>query len=144
MSVDISENLRYTLFPVFFPLDPNYFPLLLVFPLYFIFNSLFPISLLNTFSCKQGRSQDLETRCPKLAIVKFLGVQISKGYHNILMNISTININEFIKTRHNGYSIHIQYHGNHMEGKKFNYMLEINILRNSSQIFLGVLSPGAF
>ena len=30
-----------------------------------------------------------------------------------------------------------------MEMKKFNYMFEIDILRNSSQIFLGVLM-GAF
>ena len=30
-----------------------------------------------------------------------------------------------------------------MEMKKFNYMFEIDILRNSSQIFLGVLS-GSF
>ena len=32
----------------------------------------------------QGLSQDLETGCLKLAIVKFLGVQILRGYHNIL------------------------------------------------------------
>ena len=32
----------------------------------------------------QGLSQDLETGCPKLAIVKFLGVQVFKGNHNIL------------------------------------------------------------
>ena len=31
----------------------------------------------------QGLSQDLETGCPKLAIVKFLGFQIFKGDHNI-------------------------------------------------------------
>ena len=31
----------------------------------------------------QGLSQDLETGCPKLAIVKFLGVQTFKGDHNI-------------------------------------------------------------
>ena len=33
---------------------------------------------------KQGLSQDLETGCPKLAVVKLLGVQIFKGDHNIL------------------------------------------------------------
>ena len=33
----------------------------------------------------QGLSQDLETGCPKLAIVKFLGVQDLKGDHNILI-----------------------------------------------------------
>ena len=32
----------------------------------------------------QGFSQDLETGCLKLAIVKFLGVQIFKGDHTIL------------------------------------------------------------
>ena len=32
----------------------------------------------------QGHSQDLETGCLKLAFVKFLGVQIFKGDHNIL------------------------------------------------------------
>ena len=31
----------------------------------------------------QGLSQDLETGCPKLAIVKYLGGQIFKGVHNI-------------------------------------------------------------
>ena len=33
---------------------------------------------------RQGLSQDLETRCPKLAIVKSLGVQTFKGDHNRL------------------------------------------------------------
>ena len=33
---------------------------------------------------EQGLSQDLETGCLKLAIVKYLGVQIFKGDHNIL------------------------------------------------------------
>ena len=33
---------------------------------------------------QQGISQDLETGCLKLAIVKLLGVQIFKGEHNIL------------------------------------------------------------
>ena len=31
----------------------------------------------------KGLSQDLETGCPKLAIVKFLGVQIFKEDHNV-------------------------------------------------------------
>ena len=47
---------------------------------------------------------------------------------------------KFIKIRHD---ILTQRHGNYMAMKKFMYMLEIDILRNSSQIFLGVLS-GAF
>ena len=33
--------------------------------------------------CEQGFSQDLETGCPKLAIVKLLGIQNFKGDHNI-------------------------------------------------------------
>ena len=43
---------------------------------------------------------------------------------------------KFIKIRHD---ILIQRHGNEMEMKIFNYVLEINILRNSSQNDLGVL-----
>ena len=42
------------------------------------------IDLIHSYSCTQGISQDLETGCLKLAIVKFLGVQIFRGYHNIL------------------------------------------------------------
>ena len=37
----------------------------------------------------------------------------------------------------------LQCHGNHTDMKKFNYMFEINILRNFLQTFLGVLR-GAF
>ena len=33
----------------------------------------------------QGPSQDSEYGCLKLAVVKFLGVQIVKGDHNILI-----------------------------------------------------------
>ena len=33
---------------------------------------------------EQGLSQDLEIGCPKLAIVKFWGIQTLKGDHNIL------------------------------------------------------------
>ena len=80
----------------------------------------------------QSHSQDLETGCPKFAIVKYLGVQISKGDHNILR--FQLNMYESIK---------IQCHGNSMEMKRFKYMLEIDILRNYSQKNLGVLS-GAF
>ena len=36
-------------------------------------------------SLNQCLSQDLETGCLKLAVVKFLGVQIFKGDHNILI-----------------------------------------------------------
>ena len=34
---------------------------------------------------KQCLSQDFKTGCLKLAVVKFGGVQIFKGYHNILI-----------------------------------------------------------
>ena len=75
-------------------------------------------------SSAQGVSQDLQTGCPKLAIVKFWGVQILKGDYT---QISTINMYKFIEIRHD---IIIQCHGSYMEMKKFNYMLEIDILRN--------------
>ena len=54
--------------------------------------------------------------------------------------ISTINMYKFIKIRHD---ILKQCHGNYMEMRKFNEMLEIENFKNSSQIFLGVLR-GAF
>ena len=66
-----------------------------------------------------GLSQDLETGCPKLAILKFWGVQIFKGDHNIL-KILTINMYKFIKTRHD---ILIQCNENNMkEMKKIYYI----------------------
>ena len=34
---------------------------------------------------RQGLSQDLETGCLELAVEKYLGVQILKGDHNILI-----------------------------------------------------------
>ena len=54
--------------------------------------------------------------------------------------ISTIYMYKFIKIRHD---ILIQSHGNYMEMTKINCMLQIDSLRNFSQIFLGVLR-GAF
>ena len=39
----------------------------------------------NFYECTQCLSQDLESGCLKLAVVKFLGVQIFKGDHNILI-----------------------------------------------------------
>ena len=36
-------------------------------------------------TCSQCLSQDLETGCLKMAVVKFLGVQIFKWLHNILI-----------------------------------------------------------
>ena len=69
---------------------------------------------------------------PKIGnfFVKFWGVQNLKGDHNILTiyTCSTINMHTFIKI---GLGILIQCHRNYMEMKKFNYMLEIDILRNS-------------
>ena len=55
-------------------------------------------------------------------------------------SLTPVNMYKFIKIRHD---ILIQCHGNYMGMEKFNYMLEIDILRNSSQTFLGVLR-GAF
>ena len=49
---------------------------------------------------QQGLSQDIKTGCPKLAIVKSLGVQIFKGDHNIL-RFQPFTCIEFIKIRHN-------------------------------------------
>ena len=43
------------------------------------------MSALNMHVGIQGLSQDLGTGCPKMAIVKILGVQIFKGDHNILI-----------------------------------------------------------
>ena len=37
------------------------------------------------YTPRQCLSQDLETECLKLAVVKFWGVQIFKGDHNILI-----------------------------------------------------------
>ena len=68
----------------------------------------------------QGLSQDLETGCLKLAIVKILGVQIFKGDNNVLRFQQ--NMYKIIKIRHD---ILIQCHGNYMEMRKLNYMLEI-------------------
>ena len=75
----------------------------------------------------QCLSQDLETGCLKLAVVKFLGVQIFKGGSQYT-HIPTTNMYKFIKIRH----IIKQCHGNYKEMKKFNYKLEIEIFRNST------------
>ena len=74
----------------------------------------------------QGLSQYLETGCPKLAIVKFWGVQILKGDHNILRFQPYIFINRSIKIRHD---FRIQC--------LWDNMLEINILRDTSQNHFG-------
>ena len=82
----------------------------------------------------QGLSQDLETGCLNLAIVKFWASKFLRGIQ--YTQISTINMYRFIKIRHD---ILIQCHGNYMVIRKFNYMLEINISRNSTKKNLGVL-----
>ena len=51
--------------------------------------------VLEVYLLEQGLSQDLETGCLKLAIVKFGGVQNFKGAHNI----STINMYKFFKKK---------------------------------------------
>ena len=47
------------------------------------------------FMSVQNLIQDLETGCPKLAIVKFWGVHIFMGDHNIL-KFSTTNMYAFV------------------------------------------------
>ena len=85
--------------------------------------------------CGQCLSQDLETGCLEFAVKIFLGFQIFKGGSQYT-HISTINMYKFIKIRHD---IIKQCHGNYKEMKKFNYKLEIEIFRNSTQKYLGVL-----
>ena len=68
--------------------------------------------------------------------VKFWVLQIFKGDGPQYTQISVANMCEFIKI---SYDIPIQCHGNYMEIKEFNYMLEIDFLRNDSQKYLGVL-----
>ena len=72
-------------------------------------------------------------------MVKFLGVQISKGDGPQYTQISTTNMYKFINISH---YILIQWHGNYKEMKKINDMLETVILEKSSQIFWGVLRGG--
>ena len=76
---------------------------------------------------------------PKIANSEILGRPKFYGEPQYTQ-ISAINMYKLIKVRHD---IIIQWHRNNMEMKKINYMLEIDILRNSSQNILGVLR-GAF
>ena len=76
---------------------------------------------------------------PKIGNCKIFGRPNFQGGPQY-SQISTINMYEFVKIRHD---VLIQRHGNYMEMRKFNYMLEIEILRNSSQKLLGVVR-GAF
>ena len=68
-------------------------------------------------------------RVAKIGNCKIWGRPNLKGRPQFTQ-ISTINMYKFIKIRHD---ILIKCHGNCMEKKKFNYMLEIDIFRNSSQ-----------
>ena len=73
---------------------------------------------------------------PKIGKCKILGRPIYQGRPKY-PQITTINIYLLIEIRHD---IHIQMcHGNYNGVKKINHMLEIDILRNYSQIILGVL-----
>ena len=69
----------------------------------------------------QCLSQDLETGCLKLAVVKFRPNFYGGSQYT---HISTINMYKFIKIRHD---IIKQCHGNYKEMKKFNYKLEVEI-----------------
>ena len=74
----------------------------------------------------QGLSQDLETGCPELAIVKnFQGRPRYTQFTPIHMYL----LNEIKHT------VHVQCHGIILRRKIFSYLLEINIFRNSSQTF---------
>ena len=72
---------------------------------------------------------------PKIGGCKIFGHPNFKGGSQYT-HISTINMYKFIKIRQD---IIKQCHGNYKEMKKFNYKLEIEIFRNSTQKNLGVL-----
>ena len=72
---------------------------------------------------------------PKIGSCKILGCPIFYGGSQYT-HISIINICKFIKIRHD---VIKQCRGNCKEMKKFNYKLEIEIFRNSTQNNLGVL-----
>ena len=84
--------------------------------------------------CSQGFNQDLETGCLKLAIVKFWGVQIYK--FTIYSDFNHKHVKSYQNKAWYPYTMSWELYDNE---KKFNHMLEIDILRNSSQNFLGVL-----
>ena len=70
----------------------------------------------------QCLSQDLETGCLKLAVVKFWGRPNFYGGSQYT-HISTINMYKFINIRHD---IIKQWHGNYREMKNLNHKLEID------------------
>ena len=81
---------------------------------------------------KQGLSQDLETVPEIWQLLMFWPSNDSNGT-TIYSDFKTYTL---IEIRHN---VLIRWHGNYIMMKKFVYMLEMVILRNSSQKDLGVL-----
>ena len=72
------------------------------------------------------------TRVPKIGNCKTFGCPIFQvGPQDT--QISIINMYKLITIRH---TVLVQYHGNYIMMVKFNYMLEVDILRNSSQKIL--------
>ena len=67
----------------------------------------------------QGLSHNLETGCPKMALVKSLGVLIFKGTNNILKNTIILNMYLLIEIRHN---VHILCHRNNIAVKKIQFI----------------------
>ena len=92
-------------------------------------------------SVNQGLNQDSVTGCPKLPILKNLGVLFFKGDHQYTQ-ITTINMCLFPEIRQNTL---IQFHGIYVGVKIINviYLVENDILRNCSHKILGV-QRGAF
>ena len=71
---------------------------------------------------------------PKIGNCKYLGHLIFQGRLQYAEMI-TIDMCLLIEIRHN---ILTQSHGNCMKVENYNHMLEIDILRNDTKIFLGV------
>ena len=101
-----------------------------------------------------GSQPGLRNRVSKIDNCKILGRPILQGrfrnwvtkisIHQTVFQgkpqntlISTINMYLLFGIRHNNLT-QSHCHGNYIEVKIFNYMLKIDILRNSSQDFLGV------
>ena len=84
--------------------------------------------------CTPGSLPGFRNWVPKIVNCKILGVQILKAttiYSDFNHELGLI-----FKIRHD---ILMQCHWNLNEDKKIHCMLEIDILRNSSQTFLGIL-----
>ena len=72
----------------------------------------------------------------KIGNWEFFGDIFFKGDHNIYTQITTTNMFLLNEIKHN---VHIQRHGSYTEVNKNNEMLEIDILKNSSQNIFGTL-----